>query len=117
MTTRYDWPFYRPITLDGQALQVLEKWRAALPKDKLPDAEFGPPEWAFSEAAPVWAYLVRRCTCYVFLFQQRQNGASGFVLNADWNRAQPIRGDSVQALSAALSIATIRPAAHGRKEV
>jgi hypothetical protein len=120
MTTRYDWPFYRPIMFDGQALQALKAWQATLPKDKSQGDEFGPPAWAFAQAEPVWGYVVRQCDCYVFLFQERQGIASGFVLNAAWNKVELILGDGVESLAAALSVATMRPAPtrkNGRREV
>jgi hypothetical protein len=119
MTTRDDWPFYHPLPLDAFANNALAVWRSNLP-DKPLGTEFGPPDWAFAEVEPVWGYTVRKCTCYIFLFKQRQGSAIGLVLNADWSQVQLIPGDSVQALAAALSIVTTRPRrtrANGRREV
>jgi len=102
------------------ATKALGAWRDTLRNTPLTYPEFQRPEWAFAKVKPVRAYRYRCHTCYVFLFQQRQNGASGFVLNADWNQAQCIYGDSVESLAAALSVATMRPAPtrkNGRREV
>jgi hypothetical protein len=102
------------------ARKALSAWRDLLKSTPLTYPELGLPEWAFAKAEPVRAYRHRYHTCYVYLFKRRQGGASGFVLNADWNRAQLIHGDSVQSLAAALSIVTTRPRAtraNGRREV
>jgi hypothetical protein len=101
------------------ANKALKAWRDTLRDTPLSYPEFGRPEWAFAEAWPMNAYRHRRHTCYVYLFRYRQGGSGGFVLNADWNRAQLVTGDidDTLALAAALSIVTMRPAAHDRKEV
>jgi hypothetical protein len=110
----------RDMELDAaQATAALQAWRAALEAmvTRPPQYGYGPPDWAFAEVRPAAARRVRGHACYVFLFGRPLNGWPGFVLNADWAYPQLIGGASREALAAALSVATMRPASHDRKEV